>query len=117
MAHKHRIYGSYPPWGKSVEFSANGGGVGSLFLLKFSEENVVVLQFEAGSYWSDWIDSEYNTVGAFPADASNPNSEMKVFNPVSNTTEYISKNGSRHQLTDSPVVGVFEATGAVAPPV
>lgn len=26
MAHKHRVYGSYPPWGKSVEFSANGGG-------------------------------------------------------------------------------------------
>jgi hypothetical protein len=91
--------------------------MGSFFLLKFSEENVVALQFEAGSSWSDWIDSEYNTVGVFPADASNPHSEMKVFNPVSNTTEYISKNGSRYQLTDSPVVGVFEATGAGAAPI
>lgn len=26
MAHKHRLYGSFPPWGKSVEFPAGGGG-------------------------------------------------------------------------------------------
>lgn len=28
--HVHKVYGSFPPWGKSVEFPANGGGGGSL---------------------------------------------------------------------------------------
>lgn len=26
--HKHRIYGSYPPWGKNVSFPESGGGSG-----------------------------------------------------------------------------------------
>jgi hypothetical protein len=43
MAHTHRLYGSYPPWGKSVEFSAGGGGNAPLV-------------FDLTEYWTskDW---------------------------------------------------------------
>lgn len=100
---------------------AIGGGceveMGNLFLLKFSNEVAVALHFEADMSWSDWVDSEYNTVGVFPEDASNRYSRMKVFNPVSNTTEYISLNGTQQQLTDFPSMGVFDAKTAVSAPI
>lgn len=38
--HVHKVYGSFPPWGKSVEFPASGGGGG------YTEEEALFDFFE-----------------------------------------------------------------------
>lgn len=38
--HVHKVYGSFPPWGKSVEFPASGGGGNYVYYNKPSDGNL-----------------------------------------------------------------------------
>lgn len=68
--HVHKVYGSFPPWGKSVEFPASGRGDGyhlgdeMELTIPYGVYNTpVTIKYKFGDRWEDYIGSDKNTNG------------------------------------------------------
>lgn len=67
--HKHRIYGSFPPWGKNVSFPESGGGgyhLGDEFELTVpygADNTSMTIKYKFGDTWGDYIFGDKNTNG------------------------------------------------------